>query len=128
MALAFAGEGDRLMPFDEVVALAEGSDIYTWLVLDTIEGRRLVLGGGPLGHRFLRDPRGLVQGVRCRDVTEYQFAEIGHGGLVDFGAILADLQAAAFDGWLAVELDVSYRTRFQSARMSREYLRKTVGV
>ncbi|MFH1569177.1 MAG: TIM barrel protein, partial [Gemmatimonadota bacterium] len=123
-----AGEDDRVLTFDETVALAEASDIYTWLVLDTLEGRRLVLGGGPLGHRFLRDHRGLIQGVRCRDVTEYQFAEIGHGGLVDFRAVVADLQATGFDGWLAVELDVSYRTRFESARMSRDYLRDELGI
>ncbi|MFA6110516.1 MAG: TIM barrel protein [Candidatus Latescibacterota bacterium] len=118
-----AGESDRVMAFDEVVSLAERSDLYTWLVLRDLDGRQLVLGGGKLGHDYLRDHRELIRGVRCCDLAEYQFAEIGHGGLVDFPSVLAALEGAGFDGWLAVELDVSYRTRYESARMSREHLR-----
>lgn len=123
-----AGEEERVMGFEEALALAESADIYAWLVLDTTDAQRLVLGGGKLGHRYLRQHRGLIAGVRCCDVTEYQFAEIGHGGLVDFRAIVGDLQASGYDGWLAVELDVSYRTPFESARLSRQHLRDELGV
>ncbi|MEW6755902.1 MAG: sugar phosphate isomerase/epimerase family protein [Candidatus Latescibacterota bacterium] len=123
-----ARDSDRVLGFDETVALAEGSDIYTWLVIETLEGSRLVLGGGKLGHDYLRGHRGRIQGVRCRDVTEHQFAEVGHGGLVDFAGVFAALQAEGFGGWAAVELDVCYRTRLESASMSRRYLRERLGV
>ena len=118
-----AGESDQIMDFDEVLKLAVAADILTWLVIQDISGRRIVLGGGQLGHDFFRRHRGLIQGVRCRDITEYQFAEIGQG-TVDFPAVFQALRAAHFDGWLAVELDVTYRTRFESARMSRDYIRE----
>jgi inosose dehydratase len=121
-----AGESDRVMGFDEVLSLVEASDTYTWLAIHDIDGRRLVLGGGGLGHAFFRGHRGLTRGVRCRDITEYQFAEIGQG-VVDFHAVCASLRQAGFDGWAAVELDVIYRTRPESARMSREYIRTELG-
>ncbi len=123
-----AGLSDRILDFAALVALAEAADIYTWLVIRTVEGQRLVLGGGALGHAFLRGHRGRIQGARCRDIAEYQFAEVGCGGLVDFAGVLAALQQANFDGWLAVELDVCYRTRLESARMSRQYLRERLGL
>ena len=123
-----AGESDRRMTFDETLALAERSDIYTWLVIKTVEGDSLVLGGGKLGHDFFRGHQGRIHGVRCSDITEYQFAEIGHGGLVDFPGVFASLQAEGFDGWAAVELDVCYRTRLESAQMSRRYIRDELGV
>jgi inosose dehydratase len=117
-----AGDSRRVMPFDEVVALAERSDLYTWLTLRDLDGRLLVLGGGPLGHRLLRGHRGLVRGVRCCDVAEYQFAEIGQGR-VDFPGLMDVLRGSGYDGWLAVEQDISYRSRYESALMSRQYLR-----
>jgi inosose dehydratase len=123
-----AGESERVMDFDEVLALVEAGDIYTWLVIQDLDRRRIVLGGGKLGHDFFRGHRGLIRGVRCCDIAEYQFAEIGSGGLVDFQGVFASLEQAGFDGWLAVELDVSYRTRYESARISREYIRERLGV
>jgi sugar phosphate isomerase/epimerase len=123
-----AGDSERVLDFDALVALAEASDTYTWLAIQTVEGQRLVLGGGPLGHQYLRGHRGRVQGARCCDIAEYQFAEIGAGGLVDFPGVFAALRAAAYEGWLAVELDVCYRTRPESARMSRDYIRAHLGV
>lgn len=122
-----AGESDRVMTFDEVLDLVVASDIYTWLVIKDIDGRRIVLGGGKLGHEFFRGHCGMIRGVRCNDITEYQFAEIGKG-FVDFHAVFDTLRATNFDGWLSVELDVTYRTRFESAKMSRDYIRETLGV
>lgn len=51
------------------------------------------------------------------------FAELGEGS-VDFPAILADLEARDFDGWLIVETDVTQKpTARESATISRDYLR-----
>lgn len=117
-----AGESERVLSFDETLALVQASDIYTWLAIEDVDGRRVVLGGGKLGHDLFAGHRGLIRGVRCCDITEYQFAELGQG-FIDLPGTLAALQHAGYEGWLAVELDVCYRTRFESARMSREYLR-----
>ena len=51
------------------------------------------------------------------------FAELGEG-CVDFPAILADLKARSFDGWLIVETDVTRKpSALESATISRDYLR-----
>jgi inosose dehydratase len=120
-----AGESERVMVFGEVLALAVASDIFTWLVIRDVDGRRIVLGGGPLGHEFLRGHRGLIRGVRCCDITEYQFAEIGQGTL-DFPALFEVLRTANYDGWISVELDVAYRPRPESAKLSRDYIREVL--
>jgi inosose dehydratase len=121
-----AGESDRVLTFDEVLALANAADVLTWLVIRDIAGRRIVLGGGKIGHDFLRAHRGLLRGVRCCDIAEYQFAEIGRG-TVDFPALFAVLRQAEFGGWASVELDVAYRPRLESATISRDYIRQVLG-
>jgi sugar phosphate isomerase/epimerase len=121
-----AGESQRVMDFEELLALATASDVLTWLVIQDIAGRRIVLGGGKLGHDFLGAHRGRMHGVRCCDITEYQFAELGLGTL-DFPALVKVLAKSGFDGWAAVELDVAYRPRTECARISREYLRRILG-
>ena len=52
------------------------------------------------------------------------FCELGRG-VVDFPALLADLQAANYDGWIVVEQDVlpSMGAPLASATRNREYLR-----
>ncbi len=122
-----AGESERVMGFDELVNFAVASDVLTWLAIRDIVGRRIILGGGKLGHDFLRRHRELVRGVRCCDITEYQFCELGQG-MVDFHGLFDVLSAAGFDGWASVELDVAYRPRQESAKMSRDYLRLGLGV
>jgi sugar phosphate isomerase/epimerase len=122
-----AGESHRIMPYEEVLRLVVTSDVLTWLAIEDVAGRRVVLGGGKIGHDLFRGYEGLIRGVRCRDITEYQFAELGQGFL-DFGAVIGPLQQAQYDGWLSVELDVCYRTRPESARMSREYMRRAFSV
>jgi len=52
------------------------------------------------------------------------FAELGEG-CIDFGAIMADLRAANFSGWLITETDVTQKhTPLESVTISREYLRQ----
>jgi inosose dehydratase len=56
------------------------------------------------------------------------FFELGKGG-VDFPAIKARLDEIGWRGWLTVELDSSpYRPPKESARISREYIEKTLGI
>jgi sugar phosphate isomerase/epimerase len=122
-----AGESERMMGFDELLSLAVAADVLTWLAIRDIDGRRIVLGGGKLGHDFLRDHRGLIRGVRCCDIREHQFAELGQGS-VDFQALFAVLNEAGYDGWASVELDVAYRPRQESAKISRDFLGQAIGV
>jgi sugar phosphate isomerase/epimerase len=56
------------------------------------------------------------------------FFELGKGG-VDFSAITAHLDRIGWKGWLTVELDSSpFRPPKESARISRQYLEKTLGL
>lgn len=56
------------------------------------------------------------------------FFELGKGG-VDFPAIKARLDEIGWRGWLTVELDSSpHRPPKESARISREYIEKTLGI
>jgi inosose dehydratase len=56
------------------------------------------------------------------------FFELGKGG-VDFPAIKAHLDKVGWQGWLTVELDSSpYRPPRESARLSREYIEKTLHI
>jgi inosose dehydratase len=55
------------------------------------------------------------------------FAELGEG-CVDFTALAALLDRTGFEGWLIVETDVtSLPTPLDSAKLSREYLRSSLG-
>jgi sugar phosphate isomerase/epimerase len=56
------------------------------------------------------------------------FFPLGHGG-VNFPAIKAHLDKIGWQGWFTVELDSSpYRPPKESARMSKEYLEKSLGL
>jgi sugar phosphate isomerase/epimerase len=56
------------------------------------------------------------------------FFPLGRGG-VDFEGLKAHLDGTNWAGWLTVELDSSpWRPPKESARMSREYLEKTLGI
>jgi sugar phosphate isomerase/epimerase len=56
------------------------------------------------------------------------FFPLGHGG-VDFPAIKAHLDSIGWQGFLTVELDTSpFRPPKESARMSLNYLRGTLGL
>ena len=63
------------------------------------------------------------------DWDSADFAELGRGtGAIDFAAILQELGAIGYEGWLTVELDgkAAKRPPYQSAQISREYLRQLV--
>ena len=117
----------------------EDIDWNTWrLCLDT---GHLVLA--------LQDPVAVFQRwgnsvawVHCKDVRTAEFpqistprpfsqmhphfTELGHG-VVDFSRIVEILKKAKYTGWLVVEQDHTDKTPYQSARISREYLRQILG-
>ena len=47
-------------------------------------------------------------------------------GAVDFASLWKMLDSAGFDGWVVVDLDYSFSTPRESARTSREYLRRLI--
>lgn len=59
------------------------------------------------------------------------FCELGEGG-VDFPEVIKELTACGFDGWAIVEQDVDASQPgvhpFESAKRSRQYLRKVIGI
>lgn len=111
-----------------------------WFVLDT--GHITMAGMNPvelartLGSRIvefhLKDVKPENRGgARQRIATVDQMAHpiffpLGEGG-VDFPAIMAHLREIAWQGYLTVELDTSpFRPPQESARISKEYLEKTL--
>ncbi|MFN3324037.1 MAG: sugar phosphate isomerase/epimerase family protein [Bryobacteraceae bacterium] len=115
---------------------------HVWFVLDT--GHITMAGIDPveltrtLGHRIVEfhmkdtapEHRG---GARTRIerpdmMKDPPFFPLGKGG-VDFPAIKAHLDKINWRGWLTVEFDSSpFRPPKESARMSREYIEKTLKV
>jgi sugar phosphate isomerase/epimerase len=87
-----------------------------------------------LGHRIvefhMKDVKPQNRGgaktrlAKMDGVNDPCFFPLGNGG-VDFPALKAHLDKIGWQGWLTVELDTSpWRPPKESARMSREYLRK----
>ncbi|MCQ3929839.1 MAG: xylose isomerase [Chloroflexi bacterium] len=108
------------------------------LCFDT--GHYAFAGGDPL--QGLREHRSRIWHVHFKDCEpniadrsrregwEY-FKTVGHGvycelgkGMVDFPAIVAELQATDYDGWIVVEQDVlpGMGAPLESAKRNREYL------
>ena len=115
---------------------------HVWFVLDTghitMAGIDPVELAGTLGHRIaefhVKDTRPETRGGaktrldRPDMMRDPCFFPLGHGG-VDFPAIKRRLDSIGWQGWLTVELDSSpFRPPKESARVSREYLRKTLGI
>ena len=115
---------------------------HVWFVLDT--GHITMAGIDPveltrtLGHRIVefhmkdtkRENRGGAKKRLDRPdlMTDPCFFPLGEGG-VDFPAIKAHLDEIGWRGWLTVELDTSpYRPPKESARMSREYIERTLKI
>jgi inosose dehydratase len=113
-----------------------------WFVLDT--GHITMAGIDPveltraLGHRIiefhLKDTKPEHRGGAKKRMPPNDpmkdpiFFELGKGG-VNFPAIQTHLDEIGWRGWLTVELDSSpYRPPKESARISREYLEKTLGI
>jgi inosose dehydratase len=125
----------------EIDAVLGGTDPrHVWFVLDT--GHITMAGIDPvelarsLGHRIVEfhlkdvepEHRG---GARRREdrhepMTRPLFFPLGRGG-VDFRGLKEHLDSIAWRGWLTIELDSSpQRPPIESARISREYLEKTL--
>jgi sugar phosphate isomerase/epimerase len=113
-----------------------------WFVLDT--GHVTLAGIDPvelarkLGHRIvefhLKDTAPEHRGgaktrmERPNVMKDPPFFPLGHGG-VDFPALKAHLDRIGWRGWLTVELDSSpFRPPKESARMSRDYIERTLGL
>lgn len=113
---------------------------HVWFVLDT--GHITMAGIDPveltrkLGHRIvefhMKDTKPENRGGaktrldRPDMMTDPPFFPLGHGG-VDFPKIKAHLDEIGWRGWFTVELDSSpFRPPKESARISREYLEKTL--
>ena len=124
----------------EIDALMERTDpSLVGLCLDS--GHATYGGGSPRAllarhrartwHVHFKDCDRRVADRARREEWDYQralgqglFCELGRG-VVDFPALLADLQAANYDGWIVVEQDVlpSMGAPLASATRNREYLR-----
>ncbi|HTM51601.1 MAG TPA: sugar phosphate isomerase/epimerase [Bryobacteraceae bacterium] len=127
----------------EIDAIAESTDArYVNFVLDT--GHITMAGIDPVelarayGSRIIEfhlkdvnpEHRGGAKQRRDRNdvMKDPIFFELGKGG-VDFPAIKAHLDKIGWQGWLTVELDSSpYRPPKESARISRQYIEKTLGI
>ncbi len=113
-----------------------------WFVLDT--GHITMAGIDPLelartlGHRVvefhMKDTKPENRGGaktrldRPDMIKDPPFFPLGHGG-VDFPALKAHWDKIGWQGWLTVELDSSpFRPPKESARISREYIEKTLGI
>ena len=127
----------------EIDTIMETTDPkHVFFVLDT--GHITMAGVDPveltrkLGHRIIEfhlkdtspEHRGGAKQRRDRNdvMKDPIFFELGKGG-VDFPAIKAHLDKIGWRGWLTVELDSSpYRPPKESARISREYIEKTLKI
>jgi len=113
---------------------------HVYFVLDT--GHITMAGIDPvelarkLGHRIvefhMKDTKPENRGgaktrlAKMDGFNDPCFFPLGNGG-VDFPAIKAHLDSIGWQGWLTVELDTSpWRPPKESARISREYLEKTL--
>jgi len=51
--------------------------------------------------------------------------ELGEGDLgIDFSGFLTRLEEIGYEGWVAVELDSTTRTRLKSTKINRQYLKR----
>ncbi len=127
----------------EIDAIAESTDPrHVNFVLDT--GHITMAGIDPVGlarayssriiefhlKDVMPENRGGAKQRRERNdvMKDPIFFELGKGG-VDFPGLKAHLDKTGWQGWLTVELDSSpYRPPKESARISREYIEKTLHI
>jgi inosose dehydratase len=63
--------------------------------------------------------------IKDYDVKKNVFTELGKGrSNLKVDACLRELKKAGYSGWICVELDQTFRTPLESARISRRYLAK----
>jgi len=136
--------GSQLQMENEIdFVMAHTDPEHVRFVLDT--GQITMAGMDPvalakrLGHRVLEfhlkdtkpEGRGGTKRVPGKEVDMMKdpyFFPLGSGG-VDFPALKANLDSIQWKGFLVVELDTSpWRAPVDSARISAEYLRKTLGM
>jgi len=81
-----------------------------------------LVGEDPVAH--LRKYRARTGYIHLKDWTAGKFVEMGQGSIgLDFGAILGELQAQHFPGWVVVEQSRSDVSPATSARANAEFLR-----
>ncbi|CAN5856975.1 hypothetical protein BH24CHL4_BH24CHL4_22560 [soil metagenome] len=84
-----------------------------------------LVGEDPLAH--LAKYRERTSYIHLKDWARGKFVEMGEGTLdIDFAAILADLDAVSFPGWVVVEQSRSDISPLHSAEVNAAYL-KTLG-
>jgi inosose dehydratase len=63
--------------------------------------------------------------IKDYDIKKNVFTELGRGNTrLDVGKCVAALEKVGYQGWLCVELDKTFRTPLESAKISRSYLKK----
>jgi sugar phosphate isomerase/epimerase len=81
-----------------------------------------LVGEDPVAH--LRKYRSRTGYIHLKDWAAGKFVEMGQGTLgLDFAAILAELEAQRFGGWVVVEQSRSDVSPAASARLNARYLR-----
>ncbi len=82
-----------------------------------------LVGEDPVAH--LRKYRARTGYIHLKDWAAGKFVEMGRGTIgLDFGAILAELQAQQFKGWVVIEQSVSEVSPAESARINADFLHK----
>lgn len=103
----------------EIDALLEQTETLT-LCLDA--SHIALVGEDPVAH--LRQYRARTGYIHLKDWARGAFTEMGRGTLgIDFGAILRELEAQRFDGWVVVEQSRSDVSPAESARVNAAFLR-----
>jgi inosose dehydratase len=130
-ALATYGESKGLgLAYHPHVGCTIETEAEIDILLNETEKTRLCLdashiglvGEDPIAH--LRKYRQRTGYIHLKDWAAGKFVEMGQGSLgLDFAAILAELQAQRFPGWVVVEQSRSDGSPAQSARLNASYLR-----
>jgi inosose dehydratase len=82
-----------------------------------------LVGEDPVAH--LRKYRERTGYIHLKDWARGKFVEMGAGSLgIDFGAILRELEAMGFPGWVVVEQSRSDVSPLESARINAACLRR----
>ncbi|MBL1134744.1 MAG: TIM barrel protein [Chloroflexi bacterium] len=112
----------------QVVGLCFDTGHYAFAGGDPLQGLRE--HRSRVWHVHFKDCEPNVAGRSRREGWEY-FKTVGNGvycelgkGMVDFPAIVAELRATDYDGWIVVEQDVlpGMGSPLESAKRNREYL------
>ncbi len=80
-----------------------------------------LVGEDPVAH--LRKYRARTGYIHLKDWAAGKFVEMGQGSIgLDFAAVLAELEAQQFRGWVVIEQSRSDVSPAESARINAEYL------